>query len=78
MSDEPEGSWGAGLSWSFGGLVAVYFGFPALWIWPISKVYGWPGPDWVMILTVPHVLLAYAIPWYQTWVNWGLALFGII
>jgi hypothetical protein len=77
MSDEPEGKWGAWLSWCFGGLVLVYFGFPAVWIWPIWKVYGWPPPDWAVGLILPVAWLADALPWYQNWLSWGLALFGI-
>ena len=78
MSDEPEGKWGAWLSWCFGGLVAVYFGFPALWLWPIWKVYGMSPPDWLGILIRPHGWIGNVIPWYVEWVDWGLALFGII
>jgi hypothetical protein len=39
MSDErPSTRSYAG--WGLGGLIIVYFGFPALWIWPIWKVFG--------------------------------------
>jgi hypothetical protein len=69
--------WGESLSWSFGGLVAVYFGFPAVWVWPIWKVYGWAAPDWALALSLPVGWLGQALPWYKNWVDWGLALFGI-
>jgi hypothetical protein len=77
MRDEPEGNWGAGLSWSFGGLVAVYFGFPAVWVWPISKVYGGAWPDWFFVVLWPVTKMKEATPWYQSWVEWGLVLFGV-
>ena len=77
MSDEPEGSWGAWLSWSLGGLVAVYFGFPALWLWPIWKVYGLTTPGWVHALCVPMASLVKVSPLYGEWVLWNAEVVGI-
>lgn len=78
MSQEPEQARGGWAGWSFAGLIVIYFGFPALWIWPIWKIYG-PGPPPKLFQT-----LAYPIAWicdhfagYQKWVDWGFKLFGI-
>ena len=44
MSDGEKRSLGSYAGWGLGGLILVYFGFPALWIWPIWKVYGFDPP----------------------------------
>jgi hypothetical protein len=41
-------------------------------------VYGMSPPDWLGILIRPHGWIGNVIPWYVEWVDWGLALFGII
>ncbi len=76
MSDERP-STGSYAGWGLGGLILVYFGFPALWIWPIWKVYGMRPPQWFDILLAPLVWLAERLPIYGDWVDWGIELFGI-
>ena len=77
MSDGPKGKWGAWLSWGFGGLVAVYFGFPAVWIWPIWKVFASGLPVWTAYLFQPIRSLTVISPWYRDWVEWGMFFLGV-
>lgn len=43
MSDERPSN-GSYIGRGLGGVVFIYFGFPALWFWPIWKVYGFDPP----------------------------------
>ena len=70
-------STGSYAGWGLGGLIIVYFGLPAVWIWPIWKVYGMRPPQWFDIILAPLVWLAERLPIYGDWVDWGIELFGI-
>ncbi len=67
--------------WGIGSLLLVYFGFPALWVWPLAQI--WPTahsaspPDWVLWLVTPIGWLMQRVPAYKEWVEWGLKLLGI-
>lgn len=77
MSDDRGRSIGSYAGWGLGGLVIVDFGFPALWYWPIWKVYGLNQPQWLETLFSPLVWLMEQFPIYRHWVLWGYDLLGI-
>jgi hypothetical protein len=77
MSDDRGRSTGSWAGWGFGGLIIIYFGFPALWIWPLWKVYGATPPRWLEPIGIPVSWLAQQFPMYQQWIQWGADLLGI-
>lgn len=60
-----------------GGIVLIYFGFPALWYWPIWKFLGGGAstsitpPEWVLYFLLPIGWLGEVFPAYGEWVEWG-------
>jgi hypothetical protein len=70
-------STGSYIGRGLGGVVFIYFGFPALWFWPIWKVYGFDPPPWLHPLAIPVDWLALRFPIYLQWVQWGFELLGI-
>ena len=77
MSDGEKRSLGSYAGWGLGGLILVYFGFPALWFWPIWKVYGGIYPQWMDSIFTPVAWLSRRFSFYQEWVEWGGELLGI-
>ena len=77
MTDGRDAGRGSWASWGLGGLVVVYFGFPAVWIWLIEKGYGTMPPQWVLYLVKPLEWLMGQIPLYANWLGWGCEMFGV-
>lgn len=73
-TDRSASSW---WGWCVGLLLLVYFGFPALWIAPIDRLYAGYPPDHLIVIAMPIWFLMDHIPGYRDWVEWGLALLGI-
>jgi hypothetical protein len=76
MSDERPSN-GSYAGWGLGGLIIVYFGLPAVWIWPIWKVFGSTPSDWLSKFGFPINWLAMRLPVYCQWVEWVGELLGI-
>jgi hypothetical protein len=77
MTDERDAGRGSWAGWGLGGLVVVYFGFPAVWMWPFWMVYRYDPPRWIEVLVSPIIWLAALFPLYGKWVEWGGKLLGI-
>ncbi len=78
MNDGRERGGASWAGWGLGGVVLVYFGFPALWVWPFVKIYGvGPYPAWTEYMGLPIQWLGNHVPAYREWVVWGMKLLGL-
>lgn len=77
MNDERGESKIGGLGWGFGGMLVIYFGFPALWMWPFWRVYGMNTPEWLDPAIFPVKWLGHLFPVYKQWVITGIEWLGI-
>lgn len=76
MSDEDDRSGGSWSGWVLA-ILAIYFGFPAVWVWPIWMVNGGRTPEWLLVPAWPVVWLMKQFPVYDQWVEWGGKVLGM-
>lgn len=69
----------SGLRWLWWLVLAIAFYFicPAIWVWPIFRVYGDSPPEWVQVIGFPAQWLYDLWPVYEAWVDWSMTKTGL-